>query len=345
MKTIYIVGIGIGVSICVLYFFLHGKLASQNNFVAKTTPTPTSSATLNPLQIVAMRERSYPGSNLVIEQTLAAGSNYNQYIASYKSDGLKIYGLLTIPQGAKPKNGWPVIIFNHGFIPPATYRTTERYVAYVDAFARDGYIVFKSDYRGNGSSEGKPEGAYYSSAYTVDVLNALATIKKYKDVDVAHIGMWGHSMGGNITLRSLVVDTKDIKAAVIWGGVVGSYQDLLYNWQRRVSYQPPPSELALRNNYKDTLLKQYKTPQENPAFWNSIDPTYFLSDISAPIQLDHGESDEEVPLDFSISLKEKLKGLGKTVELYTYPGSDHNISQSFLLAMSRSVAFFDKYLK
>ena len=48
-----------------------------------------------------------------------------------------------------------VVIFNHGYIPPAQHRTTERYVAYVDAFARNGYIVFRSDYRGHGNSEGE----------------------------------------------------------------------------------------------------------------------------------------------------------------------------------------------
>jgi hypothetical protein len=32
------------------------------------------------------------------------------------------------------------------------------------------------------------------------------------------------------------------------------------------------------------------------------------------------------------------------VELYTYAGADHNISQGFTQAMARSVAFFDRYL-
>lgn len=299
----------------------------------------------NSLSIVAMRNRSYPGSDLVIEETLSSGSNYDQYIASYKSDGLKIYGLLTIPQGEKPKTGWPVIIFNHGYIPPDQYRTTERYVAYVDGFARNGYIVFKPDYRGNGQSEGQPEGAYYSPAYATDVLNALSSVKKYKDADSNRIGMWGHSMGGNITLRDLVVDPKDIRVAVIWGGVVGSYSDLVYNWQRHVSYQPPPSELALRNRSRQQLFSKYGDPKQNLTFWNSIDPTNYLSDISAKIQLDVGESDEEVPIAFSQSLYNKLKTLGKTVEYYSYPGSDHNISQGFDLAMQRSIDFFNKYLK
>src|SRR3990172_11599809 len=108
-----------------------------------------------PLSIEYMRSQEYPGSDIVIEQTLQPGSNYNRYIASYKSDGLKIYALLTVPQREKPKTGWPVIIFNHGYIPPEQYRTTEKYLVYTDAFSRNGYILFKPDYRGHGNSEGK----------------------------------------------------------------------------------------------------------------------------------------------------------------------------------------------
>ncbi len=84
------------------------------------TPTATATATstatpvpLNPLSVEFMRKQQYPGSDIVIEQTLTPGANYNQYIASYKSEGLKIYALLTVPMGQKPKTGWPVIIFNH----------------------------------------------------------------------------------------------------------------------------------------------------------------------------------------------------------------------------------------
>src|SRR3982074_2914540 len=179
--------------------------------------------TLPPLAILAMRQRDYPGSDLVIERTLAPGSNYQQYVASYQSDGLKIFALLTIPNGAKPASGWPVIIFNHGYIPPTVYRTTERYVAYVDAFARNGYIVFKPDYRGFGSSQGPPVRAYGAPADTVDVLNAVTTLQRYQTADPNRIGMWGHSMGGNITLRALVIDPR-IKVAVIWAGVNATYK-------------------------------------------------------------------------------------------------------------------------
>src|SRR3989338_8477195 len=167
------------------------------------------------LSIETLRKGIYLGSDITIEETLPQGSNYERYVVSYFSEGNKIYALLTVPMGEKHATGWPVIIFNHGYIPPAEYRTTEKYIAYTDAFSRNGYIVFKSDYRGHDSSEGQAVGGYGSNAYTIDVLNAVASIKKYKDANPKEIGMWGHSMGGFITLRSMVVN-KDIKAGVIW---------------------------------------------------------------------------------------------------------------------------------
>jgi uncharacterized protein len=302
----------------------------------------------NSLAISAMRTRNYPGSEITIEQTLSDGSNYHQFMTSYMSDGLKIYALLTVPTGTKPANGWPVILFNHGYIPPEQYQTfpiVGQYASYYPYFSRNGYIVFKPDYRGNGNSEGTPEGAYYSPAYTVDDLNALSSIKKYPDADSDRVGIWGHSMGGNIALRDLVVEPSDVRAAVIWGGVVGSYTDLMFNWQRRVPFQPSQRELVLRNNQRSNIIKKYGDPKQNPAFWNSLDPTNFISDIQVPIQLDVGGTDEEVPVAFSQALRDKLQKTEKIIEYFEYPGDDHNISNHVNEAMQNSLDFFNKYLK
>ena len=308
-------------------------------------PSPTPTPLPNPLSIVAMRQRQYPGSPVVIEQKLAPAASYNQYIASYQSEGLKIYALLTVPMGQKPATGWPVIVFNHGYIPPKIYRTTERYVAYVDALARSGYIVFKPDYRGHGNSQGTPSGAYGSPDYVVDDLNALASIKQYPDADPHRIGMWGHSMGGYITLRAMVI-SKDIRAGVIWSGVVGSYADILSKW----SHHPPPSESdttlpAQGRHWRNLMVQTYGTPEQNPTFWNSISANSYLADLSGPLQLHHDIGDSEVPEEFSASLYQEVLAAGKTAEFYTYPGDDHNLANSFGLAMQRTIAFFDKYVK
>lgn len=318
---------------------------TRTPIVAPTPPVLDLAADeMHPLMIEAMRQQSYPGSPIVIEETLAPGVNYNRYLTSYRSEGHKIFALLTVPQGQKPATGWPVVIFNHGYIPPEVYRTTERYIAYVDAFARNGYLVFRSDYRGHGFSEGEAAGGYGSPAYTIDVLNAVAAVKQYAEADPNRIGMWGHSMGGSITLRAMVV-TGDIKAGVIWAGVVASYPDLLARWRR------PQSEVQLSaippqaRRWRQELTETYGSPEENPAFWAAISPNSYIADLSGPIQLHHGTADTSVPLEFSDTLNQQIKAVGGQVEYYTYQGDDHNLAANLGTALTRSVAFFDTYVK
>lgn len=307
-----------------------------------STPLPTATPTPHPLSIEALRVRDYPGSDIVIETELDPGVNYNRYIVSYRSEGLKIYALMTVPTGEKPPSGWPVIIFNHGYIPPDVYVTTERYVAYVDLIARSGYIVFRSDYRGHGNSEGEALGAYSRPDYTIDILNAVASMKKYPDADPNRIGMWGHSMGGYITLRSMVV-SQDIKAGVIWAGVVGSYEDLLYNWRRGTGSSPDSQPRP--GSWRLTFVENYGSPEDNPEFWNSISANSYLAEISGPIQLHHGTNDTDVPLLFSENLFFQMLDAKQYVEFYKYEGDNHNISNYFSTAMARTIEFFDRYVK
>jgi dipeptidyl aminopeptidase/acylaminoacyl peptidase len=289
-----------------------------------------------------MRQQRYPGSELVVEETLAPGSNYERYIASYQSEGNKVYALLTVPRGAKPATGWPVIIFNHGFIQPTLYRTTERYVAYVDWLARSGYIVLRSDYRGHGNSEGQASNGSATPDYTVDVLNAMASVKGHPDADPQRIGFWGHSMGGQLTLRAMVT-VKDIKAGVIWAGNVEAYPDLARDAPKGNGANPPvPTYLR---GFVQELITQYGAPEQNPNFWHSISPNSYLADLSGPVQLHHGTADESVPFPHSEHLFAQIKAANKPVEFYAYAGNDHNLAQSFATAMQRTIVFFDRYVK
>lgn len=281
-----------------------------------------------------------PGSDLLVEQELAVGANYRRFLVSYQSDGLKILALLTIPNGAAPAGGWPAIVFNHGYIPPDVYRTTERYVAYVDGFARNGYVVLKPDYRGHGFSEGEARGAYGFPDYAIDVLNAVASLKRHPQVDANRIGMWGHSMGGYLTLRTMVV-SQDVKAGVIWAGVVASYPDLLQRWRRPSGSDIPPRA----RRWRQQLVDQFGTPEENPEFWASISSNSYLRDLSGPLQLHHGTADESVPYEFSPLLYDQITAVGGNVELYSYKDDNHNLAGQFSVAMKRSVDFFDLHLK
>jgi len=306
------------------------------------TPTPTATPIPDPMSILYMRTQEYPGSDIVVQSEFERGSNYRRYYAWYESEGLKIYGLLTIPDGEMPEGGWPAIVFNHGYIPPDVYRTTERYIAYVDRIARSGYIVYRIDYRGHDRSEGEANGAYGNPDYTIDVLNAVASIKKHPQVNPEKIGMWGHSMGGYLTLRSMVI-TNDVKVGVIWAGVVASYPDLIYNWRRTGNFTPSPSSRG--RGWRTRWIETYGTPEDNPNFWAAVSSNTYVSDLSGPLQLHHGTEDEDVPLAFSIRLAEEVRAVGGIADLYTYEGDNHNISKYFTTAMDRTIAFFDQYLK
>jgi hypothetical protein len=143
---------------------------------------------LHPMAIESLRNGKYLGSDFVIEERLVNGTNYQQYIASYKSEGLKIYGLLTVPLTQKPENGFPAIIFIHGYIAPKQYSTTGNYSTYQARLARSGFVTFKPDLRGHGNSEGEAVSGHFSEKYVVDTLYAIAYLKNYKDVDPNKIG-------------------------------------------------------------------------------------------------------------------------------------------------------------
>jgi alpha-beta hydrolase superfamily lysophospholipase len=344
---------------------------------ATPTPTPTATATPSPtptptheLMIDVLRGRDYPGSPLTIEQTLEPGDNYDRYVASYLSDGLKIYALLTVPRGLRPESGWPIIVFNHGYVPPDEYETTARYVQYVDYFARSGYIVFRSDYRGHGDSAGEARGPYSNSDYVIDVLNGLAAVRTYPDADPDRVGMWGHSMGGYITLRAMVIASAigaDIDAGVIWGGVVAPYPDL-FNRAGAVATAVAADPIAVTatqaaaeatatsramtatpafrgGRWRSGLLSTYGTPEENPAFWNSINAHAYLADLSGPLQLHHAITDETVPAAASTLLYDLMTAAGRPVELYLYDNDSHDIDNNFYTAMRRSLEFFDRHVK
>ncbi len=332
---------------------------------ADAAPTETAtdeqwSTDPHPLQIEVMREQDYPGSAVTEEQALEPGPNCGRYLVSYRSDDLRIYALMTVPNGTKPAAGWPVIVFNHGYVDPAAYRPTTRYVDYVNAIARSGYIVFMPDYRGWGDLEGEMVvgGGYGAPDLTRDVLNALASVRDYQDVDPGRIGMWGHSLGGQLTLRSMVV-ASDIKAGVIWGGVVAPYPDVIARWGRLdrrsgSTREPRPDQptnyagawIQSFGTWVQDFYSKYGTPEQNPAFWATISPNTYLADLSGPVALHHSTTDEMVPLAWSETLARELDEASRQpYEMHSYAGDNHNITANFGVAMQRTVAFFDRYVK
>lgn len=311
---------------------------------------------VSPISIEYLRGLEYDSPAPEVLEELSSGSNYNRYIASYKSDGNTIYGLLTIPAIEAPEGGFPAIVFNHGYIPPVQYRTTEKYLAYVDYLARNGFVVFKIDMRGHGDSEGYPTGSYFSNGYTTDAINALKSLQKHNLVNPLRIGMWGHSMAGNSVLRAMLV-SDEVKAGVIWAGAVYSYEDFgkyrisdsSYSGRRRDDRDEPEDSEHIRENSENiqNLRENPETIDFSSDFWNSISLTANLTYLESPLQVHHAVDDPVVNVGYSRDLKNSFEDFGKAdlYSLYEYPGGGHNInSPYFEQAMQRTVEFFKENL-
>jgi dipeptidyl aminopeptidase/acylaminoacyl peptidase len=139
-----------------------------------------------------------------------------------------------------------------------------------------------------------------------------------------------------------MVTDENIKAGVIWAGVVGSYPDLFNRPTRTPNPNATPS---FRGSWRTGLLAIFGSPADNPDFWESISANAYLEDLSGPLQLHHGTGDTSVPLVNSEMLYSQTNKAGKTVEFYTYEDDDHNMTKFFYLAMTRTIEFFDTYLK
>ncbi len=295
------------------------------------------------LTIAALLEREIEGSEITFVETLPNGASYSRHIVSYISEGNTIYGLLTVPLGDVPENGFKAIVFNHGFIPPDLYRTTERYVAYVDTLARHGFVVFKIDMRGHGNSEGEPTGTYFSPAYTIDAIAALKSLQTLDFVDPDGIGMWGHSMAGNLVLRAMLIE-PDIKAGVIWAGAVYSYDDFtkyrISDPSSRRNIEESPSRRRGRE-----LREAYGEPSLTQPYWRAVSLTEHIEHLERPIQIHHTVNDSVVNIKYSFDLVAVLVEHNKTYQFFQYAGGGHDInSPYFEEAMLQTIMFFQKYL-
>lgn len=323
-----------------LFFYQRGGSNSSVSIFHQVVPTPIPMEYIN-MTIPHLRSETYNSSLRGLDK-VSETNEYISYVTSYISDGNRINGLLTIPKGDLKK--WPAIVFVHGYIPPASYNTLERYGDYVDFLARNGFVVFKIDLRGHGNSEGDAGGGYYSPGYVIDTLSAYNALQNASFVDSKKIGLWGHSMAGNVLMRSLAVK-PDIPAVVIWAGAGYSYADLQKYGLSDSSYRPP-AQLSQRASQRRKLFDTFGSFNPSSIFWQQVAPTNYLNDINGAIQLHHAIDDDVVNVGYSRDLNTLLEETSIPREFYEYDTGGHNISgNSFTQAMQRTVTFFKKYLK
>src|SRR5215211_6505537 len=189
------------------------------------SPTPTIEELIFPYTIDGLRQHNFRSGKIHIRSTIDDNNQfYTTYLIDYPSDGLTITGIMQIPAGEGP---FPVILMNHGFFSRAVYKSgdgTDRASAFL---AEHGYITLASDYRSWGDSD--IGHSFFYSGLVIDVINLLNAIPSIEQADPDRIGMWGHSMGGGVTMKVLTIDPR-INAAVLYSPVSADDLDVINRW-------------------------------------------------------------------------------------------------------------------
>ncbi|MCX5726776.1 MAG: alpha/beta fold hydrolase [Candidatus Saganbacteria bacterium] len=305
-------------------------------------------ATVNPatVSLSYLAGKKFDGRDLTLVKVLAEENSYTRYYITYKSGDLTISGIMNVPKGKGP---YPVIITNHGYINTKYYTNGRGLKREQDYLAQRGYIVLHPDYRNhNGSSKDPDNDFRLYTGYIEDVINAVYAVKNsnFKFIDKDNIGMLGHSLGGGIALSIMAVKPKLIKAYVLFAPTSIDYKD---NFERWIARRPPQLEESVVQKYgpppvRHKIIEKYGSPVTNPNFWNGFSVWNRINNISDPVIVHQGTSDDSVPFQWSEKLEEALKAAGKDVTLYLYKGEKHEFISAWLTVMERSEAFFRKHL-
>ncbi|HVF25871.1 MAG TPA: alpha/beta fold hydrolase [Anaerolineales bacterium] len=315
------------------------------------SPTPSVAEWITSFTIDGLRQHDYQSGKIHIRSTLDENEKYTSYLIDYPSDGLTITGVMQIPVGEGP---FPVIVMNHGFFARSVYNSgdgTDRASAYL---AEHGYITIASDYRSWGDSDiGE---SFFYSGLVIDVINLLNAIPSIEKADSDRVGMWGHSMGGGVTMKVLTIDPR-VKAAVLYSTVSADTLDIINRWGMGCFGDIAQGELIVGCNSSDVIPNElplnlqdaYRFAASDIDTLKQISPFYHLESVTAPIQIHYGTEDGKfisgTPPEWSVKLTQALRDVGKEAEMYQYAGEGHSfIGQPWFDFMTRALGFFDKHL-
>ncbi|NIP24846.1 MAG: alpha/beta fold hydrolase [Phycisphaerae bacterium] len=187
-------------------------------------------------------------------------------------DGLSLNGWY-IPA----ENSHMTVLFCHGNGGNIMHRLDS-----INIFYNLGLNCFIFDYRGYGSSEGKPgeEGTY------LDVKAAYEWLTKEKKVSPNNIIIFGRSLGGSIAAQ---LASKVRSRALIIESTFTSYVDI-----GRKFYPYMPVRWFARFSYR------------------TID---YIRDVRCPVMIIHSRSDDVVPFEFGLELYEAANAPKEFVEI------------------------------
>jgi len=240
----------------------------------------------------------------------------------YKSDGLMVTGIAALPTEMQA-GAHPILIYNRGGSREYGKLTLLSALRSMVPFAKQGYLVFASNYRGNDGGEGHEE---FGGIELNDVLNLLAIAREHPAFDSKNMFMLGHSRGGMMT-------TLAIKHGVALGAAIS------------IAGISDAHSMVANHHVREEMLKKV-VPGYNE------DPDKALAERSAvlwpevitvPLLLLHGDNDKDVEVEDSVRLEKAIKQAGGTTELVIYPGGSHALIRFWDDVLSRSVAWMERF--
>ncbi|MHC1705096.1 MAG: S9 family peptidase [Tenuifilaceae bacterium] len=171
--------------------------------------------------------------------------------------------------------------------------------------ASTGYIVVCVDGRGTG---GKGELfrkitfgqlGYYES---IDQIESAKYIRSLSYVNPSRIGIWGWSYGGYMSSLCLFKGADLFKMAIAVAPVT--------NWR-----------------FYDSIYTErfMGLPQDNPLGYDNNSPINFVDKLKGKLLIVHGTGDDNVHLQNSIEMIEKLVQANKQFDMFLYPDKNHGI--------------------
>ena len=271
-------------------------------------------------------------------EDLPGGEGYRSFVFQYFSEGKKITGQLNEPLGGGVR---PAVILLRGYVDPEVYYTglgTKNAAAY---YAKRGFVTIAPDFLGYAGSDEEEENSLGARVVKLaSVLDLVGIVTNLDGVDEANIFLWGHSNGGQIGISALEVlderarrqgSERVFRAATLWAPVTKPFPySILY-----YTDESDDGGKALRQ-----ALAVFE--REYDAYDYSIDR--YWDWIATPIVVHQGTADEAVPREWSHDFAADLKDRQKEVELYIYPGANHNLTPGWDLVVERDLAFFQSYM-
>jgi uncharacterized protein len=304
------------------------------------TPTPDPFAAYAPLTIEGMRAAQQAGEfgssgAIEIVQTLEETANFTRYLIAYPSGDLRITGMLNRPRGDGP---FPVVILVHGYYPLDVYQTGNGTKLAADYLANRGFMTISPDLRSHAGSDDAPN--LFRNGHVIDVLHLIPLAQKLPSANGGKVGLWGHSNGGAIAAKAMVI-SEEIGAALIYAPAsLTIAEDYQFRVERSAARAGRPP--GRRDGVINTLEIEFPVkPDQGSDLYQRLSPLPYVQYADMPVEIHWGTADEVVPRKWPGDLYDALVAASKNVEFFEYPGQPHSFQgASNALYLERMVEFF-----